>query len=141
MNKVKIKEIEQAINILKESDKEYIRKVLKREKYSLEYDSEYGGWVKDGEYLVNYLFNHENTYLNPKELESTIDELMEEILPISEVAESFISYFEAKYGLEDVTEDRIYSNIVRDCEFHHFEVLGLSNEVIKQLKDKGIDIK
>lgn len=141
MNKVKIKEIEQAINILKESDKEYIRKVLKREKYSLEYDSEYGGWVKDGEYLVNYLFNHENTYLNPKELESTIDELMEEILPISEVAENFISYFEAKYGLEDVTEDKIYSNIVRDCEFHHFEVLGLSDEVIKQLKDKGIDIK
>ena len=74
-------------------------------------------------------------------MESTIDELMEEILPISEVAESFISYFEAKYGLEDITEDRIYSNIARDCEFHHFEVLGLSDEVIKQLKDKGIDIK
>ena len=135
------RKIEKAINILKESDKEYIKKVLKREKNSLEYDSEYGGWTRDGEYLVNYLFEHENTYLNPKELESTIDELMEEILPISEVAESFISYFDAKYGLEDVTEDRIYSNIARDCEFHHFEVLGLSEEVIKQLKDKGINVK
>lgn len=134
------KEIEQAINILKESDKEYIRKVLKREKNSLEYDSEYEGWTRNGEYLVNYLFKHENTYLNPKELESTIDELMEDILPISEVAESFISYFDAVYGLEDITEDRIYSNIARDCEFHHFEALGLSDEVIKQLKDKGIDI-
>lgn len=135
------KEIEQAIKVLKESDKEYIRKVLEREKNSLEYDSEYGGWTRDGKYLVNYLFNHENTYLNPKELESTIDELMEEILPISEVAESFISYFEAKYGLEDVTEDRIYSNIARDCEFHHFEFLGLSDEVIRQLKNKGVDVK
>ena len=135
------KEIEQAIKVLKESDREYIRKVLEREKNSLEYDSEYQGWVRNGEYLVNYLFNHENTYLNPKELESTIDELMEEILPISEVAKSFISYFEAKYGLEDVTEDRIYSNIAKDCEFHHFEALGLSKEVIKQLKDKGFDVK
>lgn len=135
------KEVEQAFQVLKAEDKKYIEKILKREKSLLEYDSEYEGWTRDGEYLVNYLFKNENTYLNPKELESTIDELMEEILPISEVAESFISYFDAKYGLEDATEDRIYSNITRDCEFHHFEALGLSDEVIKQLKDKGIDVK
>ena len=141
MIKMVSKEVEQAFKVLKEFDREYIRKILKREKNSLEYDSEYEGWTRDGEYLVDYLFKNENTYLNPKELESTIDELMEEILPISEVAESFISYFKAVYGLEDITEDRIYSNIIRDAEFHHFESLGLSDEVIKQLKDKGIDVK
>ena len=59
---------------------------------------------------------------------------------IDEIAEDFINYFELKYGLEDITKDRICSNILRDCEFHSFEVFGLSEEVIKKLKNRGIEI-
>lgn len=136
------KEVKQAIETLKKADYEYIKEVLQREKNQLDYDSEYDGWSIGNEYAVDFFYKNENTYLNPKELESFIETIIEEeILPISEIAESFISYFESKYGLEDITEDRIYSNISRDCEFHSFEAFGLSEEVIKQLKEKGIEIK
>lgn len=136
------KEVEKAIETLKKADYEYIKEVLKKEKNQLDYDSEYDGWLIGNEYAVDFFYKNENTYLNPKELESFIETTIEEeVLPISEIAESFISYFESKYGLEDITEDRIYSNILRDCEFHSFEVFGLSEEVIKQLREKGVEVK
>lgn len=136
------KEIEKAFEILKQADYKYIKEVLKREKNQLDYNSEYDGWLIGNKYAVDFFYNNENTYLNPKELESFIDTIIEEeILPISEIAQDFINYFESKYGLEDVTEDRIYSNISRDCEFHSFETFGLSEEVIKQLREKGVEVK
>ena len=128
------KEIKKAIETLKKADYKYIEKVLKREKSKISYDFDYCGWTIQGEYGVDFLYENESTYLNPKELESAIDEIIEdEIFPIEETASDFISYFEAKYGLEDITEDRISSNILRDAEFHIFEHMGLSDEVIKQL--------
>ncbi len=136
------KEVEQAIETLKKADYEYIKKVLKKEKSQLDYNSEYDGWLIGNEYIVDFFYKNENTYLNPKELKSFIENIIEkEILPISEIAKDFIDYFEMVYGLEDVTEDRIYSNILRDCEFHSFETFGLSEEVIKQLREKGVEVK
>lgn len=136
------KEIEQTIETLKKADYEYIKEVLKREKNQLDYDSEYDGWLIGNEYAVDFFYKNEDTYLNPKELKSFIETIIEEeILPISEIAKDFINYFESKYGLEDVTEDRICSNISKDCEFHSFETFGLSEEVVRQLRKKGVEIK
>lgn len=84
------KEVKQAIEILRKADYEYIEKVLQREKNQLEYDSVYGGWLIRDEYAVDFFYKNENTYLNPKELESLIETIIEEeVLPISEIAESY----------------------------------------------------
>lgn len=135
------KEIKQAIDILKREDKKYIKKILKEQRNEITYDCEYQGWCIGDKYTPNYFFNCENTYLNPKELESVIDEVIEEeIFPIKEVAEDFISYCESKWGLDNLTEDKISSKITGDAEFHIFEHMGLYEEVIKQLKAKGVEI-
>ena len=130
--------VNQAIEILKQADYKYIKNVLKNNKHQLFYDTDFGEWTIEDKNIIDYFFEEENTYLNPKELKGFIEEIIDnEIFPIKEIASDFISYFESKYGLEDITEDRICSNITKDCEFYFFEVKGLSKEVIKQLKYGG----
>ena len=138
------KKVEQAIEILKQEDKKYIKNVLMKELYRLEYDWEYEGWVVGDEPASDFIYRNENTLLNPKELEGVIDEVIDkDIFPVDEIAVDFISYYEAKWGLDDLTEDKISSKITGDAEFHMFELAGmdLCGEVIKQLKVKGVEIK
>lgn len=136
------KEVEKAIKTLKKTDYEYIKKVLKREQNKLIYDLDFEGWFIGDKDVRDFFYTEENTYLNPKELEGFINEIIEEeIFPIKETALDFISYYESKWGLDDITEDKIYEKVNSDAEFHIFEHMGLSEEVIKQLKNQGVDVK
>lgn len=74
-DKISFREVEK-------KDIEYLRKVLDREKDKIVNDSDYGGWCIGTEYAVDYLYNNENTILNPKELEGWIDEIIEDELEI-----------------------------------------------------------
>ena len=38
----------------------------------MDYDSEYDGWLIGNEYAVDFFYKNENTYLNPKKLESSL---------------------------------------------------------------------
>ena len=128
------KEIRKAINILRAKDEESIRELLIKEKNNLEYDMDYCGWFINCTDARTYIFDENITLLNPKDLESTIDAIIEEeIFPVEETALDFISYYESKWGLDNVTEDKIYEKVNSDAEFHIFEHMGLSDEVIKQL--------
>lgn len=136
------KEINQAIKILKEADRDYIKSVLEREKENIIYDFDYQGYCVNDEYVIDYFFKNENTYLNPKELESMIEEIIEnEMFPIQSIAYDFIEYYEMKWGLDHLTVGNIDSKIIDDAEFHIFAQMGLLDEVIKQLKERGIEIK
>lgn len=66
---------------VKQMDIEYLKKVLSRIKYDLEWNSDYAGWTyKSEKTIVDYIYEEENTILNPKELEGEIDKLIENYL-------------------------------------------------------------
>ena len=128
------KETKEAIEVLKKADYEYILKILINNQGVLRYDTDSYCWFILDTNIMDYLYEEHNTYLNPKELEGFIEDIIDnEIFPIEEVAEDFISYYKVKYDLKDATRDKIRSAIARDCDFYIFEDRGLSDEVIKQL--------
>ena len=68
--------------ILKREDYKYITKVLKEHKHQLNYDTDYAGWYIENKTLEEYLFEEENTYLNPKELGEVIEDVIENELKL-----------------------------------------------------------
>ena len=136
------KKLQEALEILRQEDKKYLTKVLKRKRHLLTYDFDFCGWFIGDKPARDFIYNYDNTWLNPKELEGTIDEIIEEeIFPVDETALEFISYYESKWGLEDLTEDKISSKIISDAEFHIFEHMGLCDEVVRQLRASGVEVK
>lgn len=70
-------------NELLEDDIKYIREVLQRLKNDITWDEDYYGWLLQEEKpLTEYLFEEENTIINPKELEGEIDNIIENELKI-----------------------------------------------------------
>ena len=135
------KKVEEAIEVLRQEDKKYIKKVLIPELWRITYDFDYMGWFVGEEPVRDFIYKNENTLLNPKELEGAIDEIIEEdIFPVDETAMEFISYYESKWGLDELTEDKISSKISGDAEFHIFAHMGLCDEVIRQLKARGVEV-
>lgn len=63
---------------VREKDIEYIRNVIIQLAHRLEYDEWFGGWCLGEEPLVDYFYNNETTYLNPKELEGYMEEIIED---------------------------------------------------------------
>lgn len=73
-------EIYYSLKVLQEADEKYLKDIIEREYDNMSYDISYQGWYRKNIPMVQYLFENENTYLNPKELESTIDKIMENIM-------------------------------------------------------------
>ena len=70
-------------DILKQ-DIDYIRNVLNGLKNNLSFDENYYGWLLDEEKpLTEYFFEEENTIINPKELESCMEDIIENELKIN----------------------------------------------------------
>ena len=67
---------------LLELDIKYIKKVLEENKNDITYDTFFGGWCFGEEPIRDYLYYNEDTYLNPKELEGYIDEIIEDEIKI-----------------------------------------------------------
>lgn len=63
-----------------ENDIKYIENVLIREKDRLEYDDWFGGWCIGETPFIDFLYEEENTILNPKELEGYAEEIIEDKL-------------------------------------------------------------
>ena len=63
---------------VREKDIEYIKNVIMQLAHRLEYDEWFGGWCLGEEPLVDYFYNNETTYLNPKELEGYMEEIIED---------------------------------------------------------------
>ncbi len=63
---------------VRDKDIEYIRNVIMQLAHRLEYDEWFGGWCLGEEPLVDYFYNNETTYLNPKELEGYMEEIIED---------------------------------------------------------------
>ena len=63
---------------IRNKDIEYIRSVIIQLAHRLEYDEWFGGWCLGEEPLVDYFYNNETTYLNPKELEGYMEEIIED---------------------------------------------------------------
>jgi len=63
---------------VRNKDIEYIRNVIMQLAHRLEYDEWFGGWCLGEEPLVDYFYNNETTYLNPKELEGYMEEIIED---------------------------------------------------------------
>lgn len=63
---------------IRNKDIEYIRSVIMQLAHRLEYDEWFGGWCLGEEPLVDYFYNNETTYLNPKELEGYMEEIIED---------------------------------------------------------------
>ena len=59
-------------------DIKYIRNVLKTLAENIEYDEFFGGWCIGDQPLREYFFEEEDTYLNPKELEGYMEEIIED---------------------------------------------------------------
>lgn len=65
---------------IKEMDRIYLERVLKDLFKDISYDENYCGYVINGyKPLTEYLFEEENTILNPKELEEICDEIMKKL--------------------------------------------------------------
>ena len=73
-------EIYYSLKVLQEADEKYLKDIIEREYDNMCYNISYQGWYRKDIPMVQYLFENENTYLNPKELESTIDKIMENIM-------------------------------------------------------------
>lgn len=71
-----------AFYILEKEDYKYIEKVLKEHKNELNYDIDFAGWYIGESPVREYLFEEENTYLNPKELGEIIEEIIEDNLKL-----------------------------------------------------------
>ena len=63
---------------VREKEIEYIKNVIMQLAHRLEYDEWFGGWCLGEEPLVDYFYNNETTYLNPKELEGYMEEIIED---------------------------------------------------------------
>lgn len=63
-------------------DIQYIENVLQKIKDRLEYDEWFGGWCIGEESLIDYFYNEETTYLNPKELEGEMEDIIENKLKV-----------------------------------------------------------
>ena len=74
--------IDMAFDILRQEDYRYIEKVLEEHKDKLNYDVDFAGWCIGESTVREYLFEEENTYLNPKELGEVIEEIIEDNLKL-----------------------------------------------------------
>ena len=63
---------------IKQNDVDYIRDVLVNLKDKLEYDEYFGGWCIGEVPLRDYIYEEENTILNPKELECEMEIIIED---------------------------------------------------------------
>ncbi len=67
---------------LKELDLSYVRNILSSIENDIEYDEWFGGWCIGERPISEYLFEEETLYLNPKELEGYIEEIIEDEMKI-----------------------------------------------------------
>ena len=79
-DKVSFREVE-------ENDIKRIKIILRFYKDKLNYDEEYMGWCIGSERIVDFLYENNETVINPKELEGFIDEFIEEELKIEKIGD------------------------------------------------------
>ena len=65
-----------------EQDIIYIRNVIYELKNKITYDEYFGGWCIGETPLRDYIYEEENTILNPKELEGYMEEIIEDELKL-----------------------------------------------------------
>lgn len=76
---------------VREQDVEYLRNVIKKIADKIEYDEYFGGWSIGETPLRDYIYEEENTILNPKELEGFMEEIIEDELNIPKGDDTMIN--------------------------------------------------
>lgn len=64
---------------VQKQDIQYLKEIIQREWDKIEYDEYFGGYCIGETPLRDYIYEEENTILNPKELEGYMEDIIEEL--------------------------------------------------------------